>query len=62
MGMTIEQRLRCLELAAEAFKQSHYRHDADPEDEICAIAKRFENYLMGKRITFADILNDLMGD
>lgn len=52
-------RLRCLELATEAFKLGHYR-DADPEDEICAIAKRFERHISGERVSFADLLTDLM--
>lgn len=62
MGMTIEQRLRCLELAAAIYEASEFRRDAEPEDEIYATAKRLENYCTGRRMTVADILNDLMGD
>lgn len=60
--MTIEQRLRCLELAAAIYEASEFRRDAEPEDEIYATAKRLENYCTLKRITVEDMINDLLGD
>lgn len=60
--MTIEQRLRCLELAAGIYEASEFRRDAEPEDEIYATAKRLENYCTGRRVTFADLLTDFLGD
>ena len=60
--MTIEQRLRCLELAAGIYEASEFRRDAEPEDEIYATAKRLERYISGKPVTLADLLTDFLGD